>query len=38
MGAERGTAKAKLNVNLDGNRISNELQTPMAMNTRGYSV
>lgn len=38
MGAERGTAKAKLNVNLDGNKISNELQTPMSMNTRKYGI
>lgn len=37
-GAERGTAKANLNVNLDGNRVSNALQTPLAMNTRRYSV
>ena len=38
MGAERGTAKAKLNVNLDGNAVSNTLQTPMAMGARRYSV
>ena len=33
-----GASQAKINVNLDGNAISNTLQTPMAMNTRGYSV
>ena len=38
MGAERGTSKANLNVNLDGNRVSNTLQTPMAVNARRYSV
>ena len=38
MGAERGTAKAKLNVNLDGNAVANNLQTPMAMGARKYSV
>jgi hypothetical protein len=38
MGAERGTSKANLNVNLDGNRVSNALQTPQAMTTRRYSV
>ena len=37
-GAELGTSKAKLNVDLDGNRISNELQTPMSMNTRRYGI
>jgi len=38
LGAERGTSKANLNVNLDGNRISNNIQTPLAVNTRRYSV
>ena len=38
MGAERGTSKANLNVNLDGNRVSNALQTPQAMNTRRYGI
>jgi hypothetical protein len=38
MGAERGTSKANLNVNLDGNRVSNALQTPQAMNTRKYGI
>ena len=33
-----GASKANINVNLDGNRVSNSLQTPLAMNTRRYSV
>ena len=33
-----GASKANINVNLDGNRVSNALQTPQAMNTRRYSV
>jgi hypothetical protein len=33
-----GASKANINVNLDGNRVSNTLQTPLAMNTRRYSV
>jgi hypothetical protein len=37
-GAERGTSKANINVNLDGNRVSNALQTPQAMNTRKYGI
>jgi len=37
-GAERGTSKANINVNLDGNRVSNTLQTPLAVNTRKYAI
>jgi hypothetical protein len=33
-----GASQANINVSLDGNAVSNTLQTPMAMNTRGYSV
>ena len=33
-----GASKANINVNLDGNRVSNALQTPLAMNTRRYSI
>jgi hypothetical protein len=33
-----GASQAKINVSLDGNAVANNLQTPMAMNTRGYSV
>ena len=35
-GAELGTSKANINVNLDGNRLANALQTPLAMNTRKH--
>ena len=38
IGAEKGTARANINVNLDGNRVSNNIQTPLAVNTRRYSV
>ena len=31
-----GASKANINVNLDGNRLANALQTPLAMNTRKY--
>ena len=37
-GAERGTSKANINVNLDGNRVSNSIQTPLAVNTRKYAI
>jgi hypothetical protein len=37
-GAELGTSKANINVNLDGNAIANNLQTPMAVNTRKYGI
>lgn len=33
-----GASQAKINVNLDGNAVANNLQTPMAMNTRTISV
>ena len=33
-----GASQANINVNLDGNRVSNSLQTPLAMNTRRYSI
>ena len=33
-----GASKANINVNLDGNRVSNTLQTPLAMNTRKYGI
>ena len=32
-GAEKGTSKANLTVNLDGDRVSSRLQTPMVLNT-----
>jgi len=32
-GAEKGTSKANLTVNLDGDRVSSRLQTPMITNT-----
>jgi hypothetical protein len=33
-----GASKANINVNLDGNRISNNIQTPLAVNTRKYAI
>jgi hypothetical protein len=33
-----GASKANINVNLDGNKIANNIQTPLAVNTRRYSV
>jgi hypothetical protein len=33
-----GASQANINVNLDGNAVSNTLQTPMAMGARRYSV
>ena len=38
MGAERGTSRANITTNLDGARVSNRLQPPLAVNTRKYSV
>ena len=35
---KEGASQANINVNLDGNRISNTIQTPLAVNTRRYSV
>ena len=33
-----GASQAKINVNLDGNAVANNLQTPMAMTSRTISV
>ena len=33
-----GASQAKINVSLDGNAVANNLQTPLAVNTRRYSV
>lgn len=33
---KEGASQANINVNLDGNRLANALQTPMAMNTRKH--
>jgi hypothetical protein len=33
-----GASQAKISINLDGNAVANNLQTPMAMNTRTISV
>jgi len=38
MGAEKGTSRANITTNLDGARVSNRLQPPLAVNTRKYSV
>jgi len=35
---KEGASQANINVNLDGNRVSNNIQTPLAVNTRRYSV
>ena len=37
-GAERGTSRATVVTNLDGDRISTRLQPSLAVNTRRYSV
>jgi hypothetical protein len=37
-GAEKGTSRATVVTNLDGDRISNRLQPSLAVNTRRYSV
>jgi hypothetical protein len=33
-----GASQANINVNLDGNAVANNLQTPMAMNTRRHGI
>ena len=38
MGAEKGTSRANVTTNLDGSKVSNRIQAPLAMNTRKYSV
>ena len=38
MGAERGTSRANITTNLDGSKVSNRIQAPLAVNTRKYSV
>ena len=38
MGAEKGTSRANITTNLDGSKVSNRIQAPLAMNTRKYSV
>ena len=38
MGAEKGTSRANITTNLDGARVSNRIQAPLAVNTRKYSV
>jgi len=38
MGAEKGTSRANISTNLDGSKVSNRIQAPLAMNTRKYSV
>jgi len=37
MGAEKGTSRANITTNLDGDRVSNRIQAPLAVNTRKYS-
>ena len=37
-GAEKGTSRATVVTNLDGDRISTRLQPSLAVNTRRYSV
>ena len=37
-GAEKGTARATVVTNLDGDRVSTRLQPSLAVNTRRYSV
>ena len=38
MGAEKGTSRANITTNLDGAKVSNRIQAPLAVNTRKYSV
>ena len=38
MGAEKGTSRANITTNLDGSKVSNRIQAPLAVNTRKYSV
>ena len=38
MGAEKGASRANISTNLDGSKVSNRIQAPLAMNTRKYSV
>ena len=38
MGAEKGTSRANVTTNLDGSKVSNRIQAPLAMSTRKYSV
>ena len=38
IGAERGTSRANVTTNLDGLKVSNRIQAPLAVNTRKYSV
>ena len=38
MGAEKGTSRANVTTNLDGAKVSNRIQAPLAMSTRKYSV
>ena len=38
MGAEKGTSRANLTTSLDGAKVSNRIQAPLAMSTRKYSV
>ena len=38
MGAEKGTSRANITTNLDGAKVSNRIQAPLAMGTRKYSV
>ena len=37
-GAEKGTSRATVVTNLDGDRVSTRLQPSLAVNTRRYSV
>ena len=38
MGAEKGASRANITTNLDGAKVSNRIQAPLAVNTRKYSV
>ena len=38
MGAEKGTSRANVTTNLDGAKVSNRIQAPLAINSRKYSV